>query len=306
MTGSSSDSTAAYYPIRVVASETGINAITLRAWERRYGLIEPKRTAKGHRLYTEQDIQLIKQIVSLLNRGIPISQAQAMVANGETLSESSTGAAKPSQWQVYREQLFGACLQFDERELARIFDEVCQFFPVEMALRFLFIPFCDQLREQTTQSLGSARLSFYESFLQSRLAWRLSDASQKAADTRVLVANCTSTADINLLFASLLIRQLGLGITHISQLTSTEQVIRLMNEARNWPVAILQIEPAPAAERLKQLHQVAAETGMPIFVMGATPEYYPRLKDCGLIPLATDDLQSAALTVRDIVEGMIA
>jgi len=50
----------AYFPIRVVSSETGVNAITLRAWERRYGLITPKRTAKGHRLYTEQDIRLIR------------------------------------------------------------------------------------------------------------------------------------------------------------------------------------------------------------------------------------------------------
>ncbi|MBT8131818.1 MAG: MerR family DNA-binding transcriptional regulator, partial [Gammaproteobacteria bacterium] len=37
------------YPIRTVVSLTGINAVTLRAWERRYGLVKPKRTAKGHR-----------------------------------------------------------------------------------------------------------------------------------------------------------------------------------------------------------------------------------------------------------------
>lgn len=79
MASSTPDNQAAYYPIRVVSSETGVNAITLRAWERRYGLLTPKRTAKGHRLYSEADIHLIKQVVSLLNRGIPISQAQAML-----------------------------------------------------------------------------------------------------------------------------------------------------------------------------------------------------------------------------------
>lgn len=35
------------YPIREVARLTGINPVTLRAWERRYGLIEPKRTEVG-------------------------------------------------------------------------------------------------------------------------------------------------------------------------------------------------------------------------------------------------------------------
>ncbi|HWT28549.1 MAG TPA: MerR family DNA-binding transcriptional regulator, partial [Methylophilaceae bacterium] len=38
------------FPIRTVAALTGINPITLRTWERRYGLIAPIRTPKGHRL----------------------------------------------------------------------------------------------------------------------------------------------------------------------------------------------------------------------------------------------------------------
>ena len=305
MTGSSSESTAAYYPIRVVASETGINAITLRAWERRYGLIEPKRTAKGHRLYTEQDIKLIKQIVSLLNRGIPISQAQAMVANGETLPDSGTGVSKPSQWQVYREQLANACQQFDERALAKTFDEVCQFFPVEMALRFLFIPFAQQLREQSTHSLGPARISLYESFLYSRLAWRLSDNSQPA-DTRVLIANCTRDSEIDLLFLALLVRQFGLGITHLSHLTTAEQIIQLIKECKQWPVMVLQVERMPDSNHVQQYRKVAIETGMPVFVIGAAMDAHPRLKEAGLIPLMSDDLQNAALTVRDIIEGMTA
>ena len=41
-----------WLPIREVARQTGVNAVTLRAWERRYGLIVPHRTEKGHRLYT--------------------------------------------------------------------------------------------------------------------------------------------------------------------------------------------------------------------------------------------------------------
>ena len=40
-----------WQPIREVARITGVNAVTLRAWERRYGLIVPHRTAKGHRLF---------------------------------------------------------------------------------------------------------------------------------------------------------------------------------------------------------------------------------------------------------------
>ena len=38
--------------ISEVCQQTGVAAVTLRAWERRYGLIKPKRTPKGHRLYS--------------------------------------------------------------------------------------------------------------------------------------------------------------------------------------------------------------------------------------------------------------
>ena len=41
---------AGYFPIRVVSQRTGVNSVTLRAWERRYGLLKPLRTPKGHRL----------------------------------------------------------------------------------------------------------------------------------------------------------------------------------------------------------------------------------------------------------------
>ena len=51
-------------PIRAVASLTGVNAVTLRAWERRYGLIRPLRTPSGHRMYTHQHIDQIHRVLA--------------------------------------------------------------------------------------------------------------------------------------------------------------------------------------------------------------------------------------------------
>jgi len=62
------------FPIRHVCAETGINPVTLRAWERRYGLIRPLRTPKGHRLYSAEDIARIHRILALLDEGVAVSQ----------------------------------------------------------------------------------------------------------------------------------------------------------------------------------------------------------------------------------------
>lgn len=69
----------ALYPIREVSNLTGINPITLRAWERRYSLIEPVRTDGGHRLYTAQHIETIKQAIKLTEQGVPISHVKGLI-----------------------------------------------------------------------------------------------------------------------------------------------------------------------------------------------------------------------------------
>ena len=76
------------YPIRTVSSLTGVNAITLRAWERRYDLIKPIRTAKGHRLYTRADIRLIQEILQRLSQGMSISQITREVLDSGAVDET--------------------------------------------------------------------------------------------------------------------------------------------------------------------------------------------------------------------------
>jgi DNA-binding transcriptional MerR regulator len=62
-----------------VARQTGVNAITLRAWERRYGLIVPQRTPKGHRLFSSEHVQRILTILTWLNRGVAVSQVKPLL-----------------------------------------------------------------------------------------------------------------------------------------------------------------------------------------------------------------------------------
>ncbi|WP_321277062.1 MerR family transcriptional regulator [Thiomicrorhabdus indica] len=78
------------YPIREVSRITGVNSITLRAWERRYGLIEPVRTPSGHRLYTDEHIQQIQTAVSLNQQGIPISRVKTLLEKPVEIDSTET------------------------------------------------------------------------------------------------------------------------------------------------------------------------------------------------------------------------
>src|SRR5215213_9573916 len=68
-------STTPAFNLKVVLNETGLAADTLRAWERRYGLPLPQRTAGGHRLYSQYDIETIKWLIARQAEGLSISRA---------------------------------------------------------------------------------------------------------------------------------------------------------------------------------------------------------------------------------------
>lgn len=114
----------ALYPIREVSRLTGVNAITLRAWERRYELFEPVRTESGHRLFTQNHIDRINAAVKLTEQGIPISQVKRV------LGEQTTAVANTENRQNYdyASELFNAIQSFDlervERELNAVFSEL--------------------------------------------------------------------------------------------------------------------------------------------------------------------------------------
>lgn len=66
------------YPIGVAARLTGIQVETLRVWERRYGVIGPQVSATGRRLYSATDLERLRLIKQLVDRGHPISSVASV------------------------------------------------------------------------------------------------------------------------------------------------------------------------------------------------------------------------------------
>ena len=73
------------YTIGTVSKLTGVGAITLRAWERRYGLIRPVRKESGHRLYTRHHIDQINRITALANGPLVLFMALLLLHVSEVL-----------------------------------------------------------------------------------------------------------------------------------------------------------------------------------------------------------------------------
>lgn len=67
----------AHYPIRAVSKLTGISPDTLRAWERRYGAVQPARAGRG-RQYGEQEVERLRRLSRLVGRGHAIGSIASL------------------------------------------------------------------------------------------------------------------------------------------------------------------------------------------------------------------------------------
>ena len=65
-----------------LSRRTGVRADTLRAWERRYGLLSPRRSDGGYRLYGPADEGRVRTMLSLLGSGLSAAEAAALALRG--------------------------------------------------------------------------------------------------------------------------------------------------------------------------------------------------------------------------------
>lgn len=164
------DPEAAVYPIREVARFTGVNPVTLRAWERRYGLLRPRRTAKGHRLYSLQDVERVQRILRLVDGGVPVGQVRA-VLDGHAGAAPATARAFGSEFDTLRRDLLGAAERFAPGQLEQALSRALAELPLDVFYRRVLEPAREQLRSESERGGSPAAV---RAFLESRVEQRLS------------------------------------------------------------------------------------------------------------------------------------
>lgn len=137
--------------IQQVSLRCGIPTVTLRAWERRYGLLSPGRTEKGHRRYSEADITRIQHIQQWLERGVPISQVGGLLAQPDT-AVSVTYEQDTGPWHEAAAAAMAALESLNTRRLEQLLNGLLSDYSHALVLE----QFCDPLRARlaATPSLG--------------------------------------------------------------------------------------------------------------------------------------------------------
>ncbi|WP_425288138.1 MerR family transcriptional regulator [Pseudomonas migulae] len=164
------------FPIREVSRLTGVNPVTLRAWERRYGLIQPMRTESGHRLYAMTDIERVRSILGWIERGVAVSKVGKILAKTaplQALSHIIPNELVQADYAQWQEQVKAAVSVFDEVQLEQVYGQIFSSYPLTVAFQDILMPLWKQLLQRQEVFGQASEWLFLDGFLRSRVLQRL-------------------------------------------------------------------------------------------------------------------------------------
>lgn len=182
----------ALYPIREVARLTGIKPITLRAWERRYDLIEPVRTESGHRLYTQEHIDFLHEALRLMDEGIPISRVKAVLSEPVIRKSDEPQSTEEGTSELIN-KISVTVGQFHIQNLERLLDRLF----ADYSLQAMLSPLAEIEQHLKKQTHSTTALSFWHTSLIRRLNVRLHSLQTQPIlpSKRIFIQKANQTPD---------------------------------------------------------------------------------------------------------------
>lgn len=257
------------FPIRVLSEQTGVGASTLRAWERRYGLLNPQRTPKGHRLYCRQDVTLIERILTLLEEGHALPHIAKLIKDEVDDQVSSKGNEQTDHWAVLIEKTLAAVRDFSSERIESIYNEASSLYPVDLVTARLVEPVLKILGStwQERES-GIAEEHFYTNWLNHRLGARFHHAAGQATGNRLICACLPGSfheTGLKLFSISALAR--GYRVLYFGSNLPIEQ-IPLIVERSSARGVVLSTNQSLSDSANEELAELLEKLDIPVFIGG--------------------------------------
>ena len=198
---------------------SGVSPDVLRAWERRYRVIRPRRTEGGFRLYSSTDLERVQTMHSLVESGVPASEAARRVLatepepTAEADGSDETGAGPLA---ALRGELRTVLRAFDDAGAQRTIDRLFAGYDVETVVTEVLLPELKQLGDEWEQGLATVgQEHFAVHILRARLL-ALGRAWDRGLGPRVVLACAPGDLhDVSLAMFGLVAHQRGWRVTFL-------------------------------------------------------------------------------------------
>jgi DNA-binding transcriptional MerR regulator len=264
-----------------LARRTGVSPELLRAWEQRYGLLHPSRTAGGFRLYSEGDAARVLWMRELMSQGLAAAEAARRVLADASEPTAPVEAAPGESLLEDLSRRLGAALdRFDGAVAHGILDELLAAVSVETAIREVILPYLATLGDRWARGEASvAQEHFASNLIRGRLLGLARGWGAGPGPDVVLACPPGEEHDLGLIAFGILIARRGWRVTYLGADTPFETLEDAVASVRPAVVVLAVSDPERLRPHAATVRRVAAS--VPVAIGGVV-----------------DDLDAAALGAR--------
>ncbi|MFN8123975.1 MAG: MerR family DNA-binding transcriptional regulator [Thermoleophilia bacterium] len=206
-----------YVRIGELSRRVGVSHDTLRAWERRYGLLKPERTAGGFRLYTPADEMRIAEMLQLLKRELAPARSRA-----RSLAAVETTTPAPTVGDPSRRC---ATLKLRPGDGTQALDYLFAQYELDVLVTHFLLPYLRDLGERWADGVTVAQEHFASTVLRSRLLSLARDWDEGDGPRALLACPAGELHDIPLICLGLALHGRGWRVTLLGSDTPTVDTV---------------------------------------------------------------------------------
>src|SRR3954447_1620631 len=242
-----------------LSRRTGASPELLRAWEQRYGLLKPSRSAGGFRLYSDADVARIRRVKELITSGLSTAEAARRALQIEPVD--GRGAVQPSAVEDLRRELRSALEDMDGDRSHRAFDAILATVSSETAMQTILVPYLHELGDRWARGeVSIAQEHFASNLIRGRLLGIARDWASGDGPAVVLACPSGEAHDVGLIMFGIEIARFGWSVTFLGADTPLETLADVVRAQRPALVVLASTQKRVLerhAEAIRSLSTVA-------------------------------------------------
>ncbi|WP_347352341.1 MerR family transcriptional regulator [Intrasporangium sp.] len=270
--------------IGALSSRVGLSAHTLRAWESRYGVLEPVRSAGGYRLYSRADEARVERMKTLVAGGLAPAQAAQVVLAGPpgaapiAVPEPTAGTRDHVGVEAVIVDLRRALDAFDEPAAQGVLDRALDDLSLSLVLRGVVVPYLADLGDRWEQGTATvAQEHFASNVLRGRLAGLARGWGAGRGPRAVLACPPGELHDLTLLVFGIVLARHGWVITYLGTSTPVEELAGAVEATSPALVVVAGTDPARFEQVAAEFAELAGRSPLALAGAGATASLARRL-----------------------------
>jgi DNA-binding transcriptional MerR regulator len=266
------DAGAGFLRIGELARRTGVSPELLRAWEQRYGLLEPTRTPGGFRLYSAADQARVQRMQGLVSGGLAAAQAARLVLSGGEPARPTVPASAITL-QAATGDLTAALDRLDEQAANTALDRLFATYTIETVLQDVVIPYLHSLGERwAAGEISVAHEHFASNLLRGRLLGLAQGWGQGQGPGAILACLPGEHHELGLLVFGVALHRRGWRITYLGTDSPIGPIADISRSVVPALVVLLAMTEEGFLDQAHEIEKLANQVPVMIAGTGATPE----------------------------------